>query len=51
MYSDDIPLLCIDLTEHAYFTDYGFDKKAYVEAVVNQINWEKVSDKYNMNQK
>ena len=28
------PLLAVDLWEHAYFTDYGFDKRRYLSAIL-----------------
>ena len=31
------PKLAIDLAEHAYFLDYGFDKKRYVRAAVSHL--------------
>lgn len=41
-----IPILGIDLWEHAYFLDYQYDKKKYVDTFLNFVNWEKVSDNY-----
>ena len=31
------PRLAIDLDEHAYFIDYGFDKERYVKAAVSHL--------------
>ena len=31
------PCLALDLAEHAYFTDYGFDKRAYVRAALLRL--------------
>ena len=31
------PMLAIDLAEHAYFLDYGFDKESYVRAAVSRL--------------
>ena len=31
------PKLAIDLAEHAYFLDYGFDKERYVRAAVSHL--------------
>ncbi|MCI5059361.1 MAG: superoxide dismutase [Flavobacteriales bacterium] len=47
----DIPLLCIDMSEHAYFMDYGFEKRKYLKAILHQINWKKVSERFNINLK
>ena len=40
------PILGIDLWEHAYFLDYQYKKKDYVDAFFNIINWEKVNENY-----
>ena len=34
------PLLVLDLYEHAYYFDYKTDKKKYIEAFMNNINWD-----------
>lgn len=34
-------LLAIDLCEHAYFYDYGFDKESYLRSALNLINFSK----------
>ena len=36
------PLLAVDMYEHAYFYDYQTDKGKYIEALINNINWEVV---------
>ena len=40
------PILGIDLWEHAYFMDYQYKKKKYIDDFFNIINWEKVNDNY-----
>lgn len=37
------PLLALDAYEHAYFMDFGSDKKAYIEAWVQNVNWRQVN--------
>lgn len=40
-YSDIIPLtpiLALDLMEHAYFSDYGFDRCAYLKSALSYLN-------------
>lgn len=37
------PLLILDTWEHAFGTDYGTDKKSYIEAFMKNINWHVVS--------
>lgn len=33
------PILVLDVYEHAYFIDYGSDRKSYIEAWSKLINW------------
>ena len=40
------PILGIDLWEHAYFLDYQYNKKKYIDAFFNVVNWEKVNENY-----
>lgn len=41
-----IPLLNIDVWEHAYYLDYQYKRKRYIENFFKIINWKKVSDRY-----
>lgn len=34
-----IPVIVLDVYEHAYFIDFGSDKKAYIEAFWKNLNW------------
>ncbi len=34
-----IPLIVLDVYEHAYFIDYGSDRKAYIQAFWKNLNW------------
>jgi Fe-Mn family superoxide dismutase len=34
-----VPLLALDVYEHAYFLDFGSDRKAYLEAFFKNVNW------------
>lgn len=43
-----IPLWTIDCYEHAYFIDYGPDRKAYITALLENINWAAVNERYEM---
>ena len=38
--SDLIPILTIDLWEHAYYIDYRNDRKAYLTKIVKYLNWD-----------
>ena len=40
------PILAIDLWEHAYYLDYQYKRRNYIEAFINIINWESVQKKY-----
>lgn len=39
---DTIPLLVLDMYEHAYFIDYGADKKSYIKWFTGHIDWKAV---------
>ena len=34
-----LPILVMDVFEHAYMTDYGLKRASYIEAFFNNINW------------
>jgi len=40
------PLLVMDVWEHAYLTQYGLDRGGYIDAFINNINWDEVSKRY-----
>lgn len=42
-----IPLLVMDVWEHAYITEYGLDRGKYIDAFFKNINWDVVSDRFN----
>jgi Fe-Mn family superoxide dismutase len=37
------PLLVLDMYEHAYHMDYGAAAAKYVDAFMNNVNWEEVN--------
>lgn len=41
-----IPILALDVYEHAYFIDHGSDRKAYIAAFWKNINWEIAEEIY-----
>ncbi len=42
----EVPLLVLDVWEHAYMTEYGLNRKAYLEAFFKNINWKVVSKRF-----
>lgn len=40
------PVLVLDMYEHAYFMDFGADKKAYIETFFQNLNWVKINNKF-----
>jgi superoxide dismutase, Fe-Mn family len=40
------PILALDLWEHAYYLDYQYKRKDYVDAFFNVISWKKVGENY-----
>ncbi|MEI6190775.1 MAG: superoxide dismutase [bacterium] len=40
------PILVIDMYEHAYFIDFGSDKKAYIETFFQNLNWKVIDQKF-----
>lgn len=41
-----IPILILDVYEHAYFLDYGTGRKAYIETFMKTIDWKEVDSRY-----
>ncbi|MCX6269340.1 MAG: superoxide dismutase [Bacteroidetes bacterium] len=41
-----IPVLCIDVWEHAYYLKYQNKRGDYLTAILNAINWETVNKNY-----
>lgn len=41
-----IPVLVLDVYEHAYFIDYGSDRAAYIDDYFANLDWEKASRIY-----
>ncbi len=40
------PLLNLDVWEHAYYLDYQYKRKKYIDNFFKIINWKKVSERY-----
>lgn len=42
-----IPILVHDVYEHAYFIDYGSDRKKYIEDYMTNLNWSAAEEVFN----
>ena len=40
------PIVVLDMYEHAYFIDFGSDKKAYIDVFFQNLNWQAIDKKY-----
>jgi Fe-Mn family superoxide dismutase len=40
------PILVMDMYEHAYFMDFGVDKKSYIETFFNNLNWSVIDERF-----
>jgi superoxide dismutase, Fe-Mn family len=43
-----IPILAIDMYEHAYHLDFGAGAAAYVDQVMANLNWERIGARYRL---
>ena len=41
-----VPILVLDAWEHAYYLQYGPEKKRYFDAIWNVWNWDDVARRY-----
>lgn len=39
-----LPIIVLDVYEHAYFIDFGSDRKSYIEAFWKNFNWQKANE-------
>ncbi len=44
--ADGIPILALDMYEHAYHLDFGSDAGAYVDAFMKNIHWGRPANRY-----
>lgn len=38
-----VPLIVVDMAEHAYMLDFGFDQDAYLQAFFGSLDWDVVN--------
>lgn len=41
-----MPLIAVDIFEHAYYHKYGPDRASYLTALMDNVDWKKVEEKY-----
>lgn len=41
-----LPILTLDVYEHAYFIDFGSDRAAYIDTWFNNLNWNRVEQRF-----
>jgi len=42
-----VPILALDMYEHAYHMDFGANAKAYVDTFLRNVDWQGVEGRYN----
>lgn len=45
------PVICLDVSEGAYFKDYLDDRKTYIIAMMKELNWEKIEERIKRSEK
>jgi Fe-Mn family superoxide dismutase len=43
-----VPVLALDMYEHAYHLDFGAKAAAYVDKIMENLNWERIGARYRM---
>jgi Fe-Mn family superoxide dismutase len=44
------PLIVVDMWSHSYYRDYATDKKSYLVAMMREINWEIIEDRFKVSE-
>ena len=42
-----IPIIALDVYEHAFYVDYGPDKAKYLEPFFSNLDWKSIENRYN----
>ncbi len=50
LFVGNLPLLVMDVWEHAYYADYQTKKADYVAAFLNNVSWKAVNDRWTQSQ-
>lgn len=45
-----VPILALDVYEHAYFQDYGTVRANYIDAFIRNVNWDEIQKNYDIAQ-
>jgi Fe-Mn family superoxide dismutase len=40
------PLIVVDMWEHAYYKDYQTDKQSYLVAMMRELNWNVIEERF-----
>jgi len=40
------PVIVLDVWEHAYYRDYLKDRKSYVFAMMKELNWDTIEERF-----
>lgn len=40
------PLIVMDVFEHSYITDYGINRKSYIEKFMTNLNWNAIEERF-----
>jgi len=46
MFQNNYIILALDMFEHAYFLDYGTNRKGYIEAFFNNLDWSVIEKRF-----
>ena len=43
---DCVPIVVVDCWEHSYYRDYLSDRKTYVYAMMKELNWNEIENRF-----